>query len=256
MKAYEIMEQIIGREYLAGHPDTCDTVKAGDPEREVRKIAAAFSATPKVLAAARDWGADLLIVHEPTFSGKEDKQLPGAQGELKHRLVDECGITVWRYHDSMHFRGVDQVTYDMVSRMGWTGNYDEHFRIVLDKPESVKSIARRLKRKFRLAHVRIVGNAGMKDVRDISLGIGEVGIYDDFLADGDKELVITGETCEWKYGEPIREAGELGLRKAMIMLGHCGSEKLSMELLAKNIDGLFDGAKARYFDTGELYKYL
>lgn len=256
MKAYELMEQVIGKSYLLNHPDTCDTLKAGDPNREVKRVATAFSATPKVLRAARDWGADLLIVHEPTFYDKADKQLPGAQGTLKRRLIDECGLTIWRYHDSMHFAGVDQVTYDMVTRMGWTGDYDEHFHIVLDKPESVKAIARRLKKKLGLRHVRIVGNADMKDVRDVSLGIGEVGIYDDFVADDDKELVITGETCEWKYGEPIREAGELGLRKAMIMLGHCGSEKLSMELLARAINGTCKGIEAKYFDTGELYKYL
>lgn len=256
MKVSEIMAQVIGPEYLADHPDTCDTLKAGSADREVKKIAAAFSATPEVLRAAKAWGADLLIVHEPTFYNHPDKLLPGRQTELKKAMVDETGLAVWRYHDSMHRRGVDEVSLDLIERMGWVGDFDGQAHIVLAKPESVRAIARKLRRTLKLGHVRVIGNAALKDVTDISLGLGDSGIYDTFLADEARELVITGEACEWKSGETVREAGQLGLRKVMLVLGHCGSEKLSMERLARRIDGKFDGAPARYFDTGELYKYM
>ena len=60
MKARELMEELFAR---ADEPvrDTVDTCKAGDPERALRRVATCFIATPEVIRAAGDWGADLLI---------------------------------------------------------------------------------------------------------------------------------------------------------------------------------------------------
>ena len=65
MKAKERMQELYA---AAGAPvaDTVDTLKAGDPERELHKVATCFIATPEVLRAAHARGADLLITHEPS----------------------------------------------------------------------------------------------------------------------------------------------------------------------------------------------
>ena len=42
---------------------TCDTLKAGDPGTELRKVAVAMFATPDLIREAHAWGAELLIVH-------------------------------------------------------------------------------------------------------------------------------------------------------------------------------------------------
>ena len=47
--------------------NTVDTVKAGDAEREVKKVAVAMFASIDTIRAAAAWGADFLIVHEPTY---------------------------------------------------------------------------------------------------------------------------------------------------------------------------------------------
>ena len=71
MKAFEIMEDVIGKEFLANMGFTVDTHKAGDENREVTKIGVCMTATPDVLKAAKEWGAELLITHEPTFYGHQ-----------------------------------------------------------------------------------------------------------------------------------------------------------------------------------------
>ena len=65
MKAYALMDQLIA---LSEHreEETVDTCKAGDPERELKKVAVCCIATPDVIRQAAAWGADLLITHEPT----------------------------------------------------------------------------------------------------------------------------------------------------------------------------------------------
>lgn len=46
---------------------SCDTLKAGNPYVETHKVAVSMFATPEVVREAKEWGAQLLIVHEPTY---------------------------------------------------------------------------------------------------------------------------------------------------------------------------------------------
>ena len=73
MKAREIMNDIIGAEFTAAHPDTVDTLKFGDGEKEVKKIATCLCATPHIIEECAKWGADLVIVHEPLYYNHTDE---------------------------------------------------------------------------------------------------------------------------------------------------------------------------------------
>ncbi len=254
MTVTEIMTRVVGADYLREHPGTVDTLKFGEPDREVRRLGTCFAATPRVLAAAKEWGADLLITHEPTFFTGSDTRMDNDLTRRKLRLLEETGIAVWRYHDSMHRRGTDEVSLDLIERMGWTGDFDGRCGFVLTEPVRAGELLRTLGERLQIRHPRLIGDPALP-VTKLRLYVGEQGGYEDFLYDSGDELVIGGETCEWHNGEPIREAAEMGLPKALILLGHCGSERLSMARLADRLDGRFDGAPARYFDCGELYSY-
>ena len=67
MKAYEIMEDLFSLSGPLFSERTCDTIKAGDPNAEVSKVAVSMFATVDIVRQAQDWGAQLLIVHEPTY---------------------------------------------------------------------------------------------------------------------------------------------------------------------------------------------
>ena len=66
MKAIELMEELKNGAFeLNGR--TCDTVKAGNPEKELKKVAVSMFATIDTFKKVKEWGADMLIVHEPTY---------------------------------------------------------------------------------------------------------------------------------------------------------------------------------------------
>ncbi|NCA67293.1 MAG: transcriptional regulator, partial [Clostridia bacterium] len=63
MNAYEVLDYLINLSEIKTE-QTVDTIKAGDGNRQVKKAAVCFIATPEVIKAAHEWGADLLITHE------------------------------------------------------------------------------------------------------------------------------------------------------------------------------------------------
>lgn len=258
MKAKDIMRAVIGPDWVDNHSHwTVDCLKTGDPECEVTKIATCLTATPDVLRAAGEWGAELLITHEPTFYNHVDEY----NGESylcqkKMELIKELGITIYRYHDAMHMAGVDLVNLDFIQKMGWEGEFDNDVYFVSAKPLEIRDIVDGIKANLGLKHPRIVGKTEGA-VTKIKLNLGHRGgdSYRKFAEGEDFEVVIGGELCEWADAEPIRDAAQFGAQKTLLLLGHAGSEKSSMAALARDIDKKFDGAEARYFECGELYTY-
>ena len=72
---------------------------------------------------------------------------------------------------------------------------------------------------------------------------------------GDGEIVLTGEACEWREAEYARDASALGFKKALLVLGHCGSERDGMKYIAKLIQEKFPALEVRYFQSEEVYTY-
>ena len=64
MKASELMAELLGwsEEKIENTVDTC---KAGDPEREVKKVATCFIATPEVIQNAAAWGHETVYGSVP-----------------------------------------------------------------------------------------------------------------------------------------------------------------------------------------------
>ncbi|MBQ9413672.1 MAG: Nif3-like dinuclear metal center hexameric protein [Clostridia bacterium] len=254
MRASDIMLDIIGEEFLREHPDTVDTCKAGDPDREVARIGVCMTATPHVIREAAAWGADLLITHEPTFYDHYDRFLGDKLSQQKKALVDESGLTIWRYHDSMHLHGEDEISREFVERLGFPGAFDGRKRLEMAEPHSAEEIAKRLKTALPVGTARIIGDL-QATTRRLWLLLGQTGEewYHDFFEDSDAAVAVCGELCEWKCGEPVRDLTEFGTPKAMVVIGHVGSERFGMEALCRRIDGQYDGAPTRYFECGELY---
>lgn len=97
------------REYLLSHSPwvdrarTVDTIKAGDPTREVHTVGVGWMATMDNLRAAHALGCELFITHEPTFweHGPEEITYRTVEpGLSKQRWLDETGIVVLRAHDT------------------------------------------------------------------------------------------------------------------------------------------------------------
>lgn len=240
------------------YTNTCDTRKAGDPERELTKAATAMFATPEVVRAARAWGAELLIVHEPTYYTHMDVDKTGDPVyDLKKKFIEDSGVAIYRFHDHPHYRHLDLISEGECHYSGLKGQWErgKSFginRLTLDEPMTAKSIAATLEKNLNIRHIRICGAPDML-CRRLALAFGTPGDVERNLLEND--IMLTGEINEWAFGEYVRDMCQLGMNRAVLVLGHIGSERDGMRLLAERIPLQFNGIESKYFECGEAYTY-
>lgn len=236
------------------YSNTCDTLKCGDPQRIVKKVAVTMTASVDVIRQVCDWNADLLIVHEPTFYDHFDKRLaddPVVQA--KDKMLADAGIPVWRFHDHPHHKAKDMIGEGTVRSLGLQGQWINRAwavnRLLLDSPATPREIAEKF-RDLGAKHLRLAGNLD-QPCRMISLCLGTPGGVFEELRDPDVEIVLTGEASEFRLGEYARDAGALGMKKTLMILGHIPSEKEGMRYLADVIRERFPDLNTKYFECGE-----
>lgn len=258
MKIYELMNDIIGVEFMEARGEWCvDGLKYGNPDGELSKVAVTLTATVDIIRAAKEWGAELIITHEPTFGSHLDDERDTELSKIKMQMLDEGGLTVYRWHDSTHFRAGDKIGESFIAHLGWKGTFDGDMDFTLDEPKTPLQIAKEISEKLNVKHPRIVGRRDGSVTRlNLCLGARGSGPYTALRTD-DHQVAIAGEVCEWYDGEPIRDLAQLGAQKTLIILGHAGSERDGMEDLAHHINAAYAdrGIEAKYFDCGELYTY-
>ena len=123
MKASELIKELCEGAFA---PEvTCDTIKAGDAEKEIKRVGVTMFATVDVVRRAKEMGVDMLIVHEPTYYDHMDTDIPKtAVTVAKKQLIEESGIVIWRYHDNMHYRIADMITEGEMHYLGIKGEND------------------------------------------------------------------------------------------------------------------------------------
>lgn len=237
---------------------TCDTIKCGSPERAVEKAAVCCFATPEVIREAAAWGAQLLITHEPTFYDHWDEMEDTPAGHAKRKLLEETGLVLYRYHDHPHAAPADMIGLGEMAALGLPGALEERGagqinRYTLDTPITPRELARHIERQLHIAHVRICGTTDEPCSR-LALAFGTPrGAFEELS--GWAEIVLTGEACEWRLGEYARDAAQLGIKKALLILGHCGSERDGMRYIADLLAKALPELSVRYLESGEVYTY-
>lgn len=150
--------------------ETCDTKKMGDENKEVKKVAVCCIATVDVIKAAHEWGADLLITHEPTFFDHYDVMDENNEIAVKKReLLKSTGMTVYRYHDLSHLMTPDIIGMGELTKLGWEGTYDGRNIFVFDEAVSPCDIAKDIKEKLNLGGVRLIGDGDTPVKRVLTL---------------------------------------------------------------------------------------
>ena len=262
MNASEIMAELFApAEEGFDYSKTCDTCKSGDPLREVRRVGVAMFATPAVIRRAADWGADLLIVHEPTYYNHMDVHSDDKIECAKRALIEESGMVIWRFHDHAHRLPVDLIADGVLRALAPDAEIDfsrrlpGDARVTFRRPITPRELARQIEQNLGVAHVRVCGAADTPCTR-LAAMVGAPGrVVFDELRDGACEMVLTGETTEWAYAEYARDAAELGYTKALLILGHVGSERAGMVLCADQLRERHPELAVSYFEGGEVYTY-
>ncbi len=258
MKAVELVNILCEKDCIEAER-TVDKFKAGDYERELSRVALCFIATPDLIKEAAAWGADMIITHEPTFYDHWDN-MPGYKfAKMKRELIEELGVTLFRYHDHPHaIPGRDLFSDGFVDAMGWQGKFVDPLNFVLDEPISPRDMVREMEEKLDVHHIRIAGELD-RPARNVALLLGaRGGEWNAFLDSDTAEVAIGGEVCEWAICEAARDASMMGIPKSVIVMGHAASERDGMKYISKQIAERFadTGIEFRYFEAGETFANL
>ena len=259
MKACELMNELFAMAPVFDTSRTCDTCKAGDPDVELTRVAVSMFATPDVVRQAKEFGAELLIVHEPTYYSHMDIHTDDPIECEKRRFIEESGVTVWRYHDHPHYTVHDIICegerkyMELDGDVEW-GNQIDLIRWHLHKPMTPRELAKHLENKLGIAHLRICGAADVPCTEVSGMFGTPGGVFEELKREG-SEIVMTGEACEWALGEYARDAAQLGHRKALIIMGHIGSERDGMKLTEEIVKRLHPELETCYIECGEVYTY-
>lgn len=224
---------------------TCDGVIYGDPEQECSGVVTTCCPTAAVIQKAAEMGHNLVIAHEPTFFDgwdetdwlRDDKVY-----RAKKKLLDETGVVVYRNHDRLHIDRPDGIFSGLIRMLGWeqyeTEPPAEGFGFRFTLPETtVADVARHVAKVMHIEGIRILGDPGMKVTRVgiaahfLGTQVDRYGI--DFVNSFDCELLIPGEIIDWTIGEYIADANALGLKKAVLNVGHFNLEEPGMEHMAR-----------------------
>ncbi|MCR5753378.1 MAG: Nif3-like dinuclear metal center hexameric protein [Acetatifactor sp.] len=241
----------------AGENRTCDTCKAGDMDEEIRGIGVSMFATPEVIRACAQMNANLLIVHEPTYYEHWDDTNLSIIGREKQRLIEESGLTVVRFHDHAHAMNPDLIYAGEMRALGLQGTLQKQEQFAINRFElkegmTARELAHLIESKLGIKHVRIAGCAD-KPGRRISCSFGTPGHLAEELEEND--FVLTGEICEWADGQRARDYAQMGYNKAILVMGHIGSEREGMRYLAEILQGKYPSLHTKYIECGEVYQY-
>lgn len=254
-----------------------DQVLHGNAERECTGIVTTIYASPAVISAAAEHGANLIISHETCYwchGGKTGWLADDPSYKAKATLLDEFGITIWRCHDYIHSgvpigpdgTYVDGIFYGLARKLGWGRcSSPDFYRGVYVIPETtLDDLARSLIKTLGLNGARVVG-APETPIRRVRIpGHAFGGNGDDHLItenrqfDVDCELFL--ELVDFTIASYIRDSSELGRHKCAITLGHFDTEEPGMEYMAQWLPEALGNRNSslpvNYIQAGGFSRYL
>lgn len=259
MKANEIIEKLFTLSIDQEFNPNGDCCKAGDPEKEVKKVAVTTFPSTDTIKQAAEWGADMLLVHEPLYYDHLDRVSTKKLQTEKRELIEKSGMCIYRFHDHAHACHKDLIAVGMVKKMAFDGDVTyvdaaNKTRITLNQPMTALEVAKHLEKTLGLRHIRICG------ARDIPATVitGMFGAPDgvlEMLEQEDSQIVLVGETCEWMIAEYARDAGLMGHNKSLLILGHAGSEEAGMVYISELMAEMMPELQVKYIPCGEVYSY-
>ena len=258
MKVQEIYEYL--KSLSKTETNYSDGIICGEPDKEVKKMAVSCMPTVDVIRDAITWGADLLLTHEPTFYSNNDTRMENDKTtDKKIELIENAGLSIIRFHDYMHGIEPDMIGVGVLKYIGIDGDFVKGKYFGINRFNSHESItpvelAKLIEERMGVKNVRICGARDIECTK-FSVCFGAPMYVFEEARDEDVELVLVGEVCEWDVAEYIRDTAALGGKKAMLVMGHMGSERDGMRYLEEILKDELENVETKYFDCGEVYTY-
>lgn len=253
MNTNDIREYLLSNSPWVIRNRTVDTVKAGDPRREIHAVGVGWMATIYNLRAAHELGCELFITHEPTFWEHyytEERQRSVEPGLTKQRFLDETGMVVLRAHDSWdNWPGIG-IRDSWAQGLGLTNFIAQdptRWHAVYQIEETtLREFARDIASRVKVLgedSVRVTGNPEMKVSRP-SLGVGCGGPDKDMIDLGSDVLIVCYDGAT--YWAARERFAELGV--SVIVIEHGTTEMWGLENLAKHLTETFSELEVHYLD--------
>jgi len=232
---------------------TVDTVKCGDPAREIERAGVCWFPAMDTIRAAHHAGCGLLITHEPLFwdhTGTNRHWVDREPGRTKRAFLDETGMVVLRAHDSWDNWPDIGIRDSWARGLGLTDRIHEGSNL---RWHATYAIAEQTLREFaqyvadRIGplgedSVQVIGDPGARVSRP-SLGVGCGGPDMKMVEAGSDVLIVCYDGASyWAVRERLAEAGV-----AVITVEHGTSEMWGMENLCDHLRGEFPAIDFRYF---------
>jgi len=229
----EVIDLVLKEGKLDILKETVDTIKAGNPDTVVTGIVTTMFPTISVIKEAARLNANFIIAHEPSFYNHNDSPdwvKNNAVLKEKRQLLEKHKIAVWRFHDYCHALKPDAVNYGLAKKANWLP-YFKTGEVMLTIPgTTLQELVAHLKTSLKISHVRIIGDPEQPCERIALLPGAWGGQRQVSTAESEEpDVLIVGESPEWETVEYIRDAGLLGRKIALIVLGHAVSEEPGME---------------------------
>jgi putative NIF3 family GTP cyclohydrolase 1 type 2 len=253
MNTSDIREHLLARAPWVGRERTVDTVKAGDPAREVHTAGVGWVASIENLRRAHELGCDLFITHEPTFwehQAPERLYRTVEPGRTKQRFLDRTGMVVLRVHDIWdNWPGIG-IRDSWARGLGLTeflAEDETRWHAVYAIPETtLLEFARYVAGKVKVLgqdSVQVIGDPQMV-VRRPALGVGCGGPDTDMIALGADVLLVCFDGAS--YWQSRQRFAELGV--GVITVEHGTSEMWGLENLARYLGQTFPALEVHYLD--------
>jgi putative NIF3 family GTP cyclohydrolase 1 type 2 len=253
MNTNDIREHLLSRAPWVDRERTVDTVKAGDPTREVHAIAVGWVACIENLRRAHELGCDLFVTHEPTFWEHQAPELRYRDvepGLTKQRFLDETGMVVLRVHDiwdnwpgigirDSWAKGLGLTRFLAQDETRWHAVYAIEETTLREFAQAVAAKVKVLGQDS----VQVIGDPGMRVSRP-AVGVGCGGPDTDMIALGADVLVVCFDGAS--YWQARQRFAELGV--GVITVEHGSSEMWGIENLAAYLRETFPTIAVHYLD--------
>ena len=110
--------------------------------------------------------------------------------------------------------------------------------------------------------VQIIGDPGMVVERvGVLPGGASLGIFSEYSAmqlmrQRELDVIVCGEILEWRLPAYVRDACQLGIPKAILVLGHERSEEPGMKHLGEWMRDITGDIPVVFIDSGEPFAYI
>lgn len=253
MNTNQIREHLLARAPWVDREHTVDTIKAGDPAREIERVGVGWISSIENLRLAHELGCELFITHEPTFwehAASERQYRDTEPGLTKQRFLDDTGLVVLRVHDiwdnwpqigirDAWARGLGLTEFVGQDETRWHATYAIPETTLRDFAQQVADRVASLGQDS----VQVMGDPAMRVSRP-AVGVGCGGPDVDMVALGADVLIVCFDGAS--YWRTRQRFSELGV--GVIAVEHGTSEMWGIAHLARYLERTFPALTVHYFD--------